>query len=350
MRWMLAPAGGCGWMVGLTLGVALTWPLDARAGDGRVPINQAKALAGGVTAGDTPGLPVTISVSGSYYLAGDLSIDENTSAIEITANDVTVDMNGFAIRGPTVCTTAPSCTPTGLGRGIDANGQEGLVVYGGTIDGVGSDGIRAGAAARIEDMSFRNIGDSSVIIGSNSFIRNTRTERVLTGALVCSTQCFAENNAVQIAGGDGIVAQSASIMRNNSIEDVVTGIDFSTGIGGVLEGNSVYVASSFGLLSSGGVLVGNTINNAGVHGIGGFIILGVGNVIQGSGSQGYQGGGLFFENTIQNNGSWGLELTDGGYGNNVLNDNNGGAETQVSGGAASNQLSSNICQVDLSCP
>ena len=75
---------------------------SAWAVDGVVLINQASALAGNVTPGDTPGFPVTISQPGSYRLAGNLTVpDANTTAIEVTATgQVTVDLNGFVISGP----------------------------------------------------------------------------------------------------------------------------------------------------------------------------------------------------------------------------------------------------------
>src|SRR5437588_2480577 len=89
--------------------------------DGVILIDQNRALAGNVTPGDAPGFPVTISVAGSYRLSGNLTVpDANTTAIEVTADSVTIDLNGFSIIGPTVCTGSPvtSCSPVGQGRGV----------------------------------------------------------------------------------------------------------------------------------------------------------------------------------------------------------------------------------------
>src|SRR6266571_8801026 len=83
--------------------------------DGEVLINQNAALAGNVTPGDTPGFPVIISVAGSYKLSGNLTVpDANTTAILITADNVTIDLNGFSIVGPSVCVGTPvtSCSPS----------------------------------------------------------------------------------------------------------------------------------------------------------------------------------------------------------------------------------------------
>jgi hypothetical protein len=102
--------------------IVVALPGTALAVDGQVLINQAKALRGGITPNDTPGFPVTISRSGSYKLSGNLALpDENTNAVEITAYDldVTLDLNGFAILGPTFCGFfGGPCTRAGTGIGI----------------------------------------------------------------------------------------------------------------------------------------------------------------------------------------------------------------------------------------
>jgi hypothetical protein len=73
----------------------------AEAVDGVVLIDQNRASAGNITPGDLPGFPVTISRPGSYRLSGNLDVaNPDTTAIEITANNVTLDLNGFTIQGP----------------------------------------------------------------------------------------------------------------------------------------------------------------------------------------------------------------------------------------------------------
>ena len=112
--------------------------------DGIVLIDQNRALAGNVTPGDAPGFPVTISVPGSYRLSGNLTVpDANTTAILVTADNVTVDLNGFSIIGPTVCVGSPvtSCSPTGSGVGVNAQSQNNVTVVNGTVRGMGGSGI-----------------------------------------------------------------------------------------------------------------------------------------------------------------------------------------------------------------
>ena len=77
----------------------------ALASDGVIEINQAKALAGGVTAGDTATFPVTISEPGSYILTSDLMT--SGPMIDITVGNVTLDLNGFTLSNSGNSTTVP---------------------------------------------------------------------------------------------------------------------------------------------------------------------------------------------------------------------------------------------------
>src|SRR5262249_44867667 len=106
------------WLASLAILGAVAAP--SYAVDGVVLINQSAALAGGVVPFDAPGFPVTIEVSGSYRLSGNLVVpDAKTTAIQILASNVTLDLNGFSITGPVQCTGFPvtSCIPFATGSG-----------------------------------------------------------------------------------------------------------------------------------------------------------------------------------------------------------------------------------------
>ena len=88
------------------------------------------ATAGAAHAGDVKLLkqpvtfPLVISASGSYRLKSNIVVpDANTTAISITADDVTLDLNGYTIKGPTVCSGEPvtGCAPGGTGKGVSSS-------------------------------------------------------------------------------------------------------------------------------------------------------------------------------------------------------------------------------------
>ena len=61
----------------------------ASASEGALEINQTCALQTGCFAGDTPGLPVTLTQPGSYRLTSNLSQAlATTNVLQISANDV----------------------------------------------------------------------------------------------------------------------------------------------------------------------------------------------------------------------------------------------------------------------
>ena len=116
---------------------AVALPGVALAVDGQVAINQARAMAGGVTPADTAGFPITISVPGSYVLTSNLAVPRGLDGIVIAANDVLLDLNGFTIQGG-----ALSFADDGKGIHAPLSGIEytGLTIRNGTIAGF-SDGI-----------------------------------------------------------------------------------------------------------------------------------------------------------------------------------------------------------------
>src|SRR5437667_4699748 len=152
------------WMNLLVLCAALALPMYAV--DGVVLINQNVALAGNVTPGDAPGFPVTISVSGSYRLSGNLTVpDADTTAILITAEDVAIDLNGFSILGSTVCSGFPtSCSPTGSGHGITGGAVKNISVFNGDIRGMGARGIFIGGTGhRIKEIRAVSNGSDGIL-------------------------------------------------------------------------------------------------------------------------------------------------------------------------------------------
>ncbi len=247
------------------------------APDGVVQIDQARALAGGVTEGDTPGFPVTISEAGSYRLTGELDVTsvgdpnpENLIAIQVSASYVEVDLNGFAILGP-VTGCPSSCTPSGgTGDGIYGTGSS-LKVRNGTISGMGYYGLRLGSTSVIENMRLRGNGGGGIDAGGYSVVRNCQvysnggtgisvdSVSVVTGNLVSS------NNSWGIFTGIGPGGYDSSIISENTVKGSA-GTGIGAGLGTNVQGNSVYGSDSYGLYTGSGCGYGNNVffsNNGG---------------------------------------------------------------------------------------
>ena len=233
-------------LFGLSILTVTLGCIPAFAVDGVVLINQSQALAGNVTPGDTPGFPVTLSQAGSYRLTGDLIVpDANTTAIRITADHVTLDLNGFAIVGPTVCTSSPAnCPPIAQGIGIQADngptadGPRGTKILNGTVRGMGSTGIFiTGAGSVVERVVVDSNGGGGVLI-AGSVIESSATRNGTFGILATIVRdCYVTDN-----------------------HDIGIQLD---GIGGVATGNIASFNGSHGILSPNGTVSGNTaVRNA----------------------------------------------------------------------------------------
>ncbi len=117
------------------------------ASDGLYQISET-CVGTGCFPGDSFDFPVTITEPGSYQLTSDLEVAGiNTTAIKVEADGVTIDLNGFEIRGPSICTYTTAggttCSAAGNGIGIDNSAGGRLTVHNGRVTGMGFTGIRA---------------------------------------------------------------------------------------------------------------------------------------------------------------------------------------------------------------
>jgi hypothetical protein len=267
----------------------------ARAADGRIQISQASVNAGG-------GFPLTISQSGaSYVLTSDLVLpDASTSGIVIDAEDVTVDLNGFAIRGPG--------TP---GSGFGVTTFYGNVVRNGSVYGVGT-GVRMGPWSRVERV--RVIGNGwGIVVGDHSQV----------------TDSLAATNGSGISAGRSAIVRRCTSRSNTThgitVEDYSAILDCAAGGNG-----GAGIRGLYGLLAR-----GNFVSDNGEDGIvvlSGGPCAAIGNVSSG------------------NTGS-GVAANLCGYTNNVLEGNTGGTiSTALPSVDLSPHGASNSCDGSTSCP
>jgi hypothetical protein len=345
-------------VIGLTVPLLLAGSVAAV--DGVIEINQEKALAGGVTAGDAAGFPVLISVRGSYRLTSDLDLTvvvdpPNTSAIEITTDDVTLDLNGFVIHGTTFCGGVPvvtSCSPTGTGMGVDATGRRNVSVSNGTIRGMGSHGFGASSPStgdsRVENVRASNNGGAGIRIGNQCLVKGNTTIRNGWMGIFAGNQCMVKNNVAEGNNNNGIQSDTGSTMIDN-VSSFNGGTGVLGNIGSTLIGNTATNNTGVGIYTAQGVISQNTATENDGDGISGTWSTVVNSTAIGNGGDGIQAqnAATVIGNTSQGNTGFGLRLgpgTPSAYTGNNVDSNTAGT---VTGGF---QIGTNGCNGNTTCP
>jgi len=209
------------------LATALLVGTSAFAVDGQVLINQSTVMAAG-------GFPYRITQPGSYKLSGNLVVPADTDGIDVYASNVTVDLNGFTISHPIICSgSGPSlsCPFTGVASGINSLGY-GTTVRNGSVTGFSYYGIvLLGRGNLVEDVhgAFNESGigvyagvvrrsTSSDSYTGISATKSTVTENVLIAnrdaGLRISGGLFGSNTLAD--NGRDIVGGAPSISQNNN--------------------------------------------------------------------------------------------------------------------------------------
>ena len=284
-------------------------------------------LAGPVRAGDVKLLkqpqsfPLIISEPGSYRLKSNIVVpDAATTAIQLDADGVTIDLNGYSISGPTVCSGTPvtSCAPSGAGSGIlGGSGGRDVTIVNGTVRGMGNDGIAVAERPRIEKVRLISNGNNGIVANGNAIVDGVVTQQNGNNGIALGTSSVVTHNTAFGNGGTGINVADWSVVTDNTAS--------FNGYGGV----SCLTSCS---------LTGNV-----VHQNGGSPAIGSGTGLDTNANSTVIG------NVATNNFVAGLALgPSSGYVNNVANDNDGGnAFQQVFGGS---QMGINVCGADTTCP
>lgn len=163
------------------------------AGDGAILLNQAIAVAGLGTS-DPPGWPIEIEEPGLYRLVGNLDqigLTSDLAAIEILADDVTLDLNGFAVLG--------GCQPGPCSLGAAS-----------LIEG------RTAARVRIFDGHLAFARATAVWLGDEARVENLGIFRSSAAAVICGASCTVEGGILVENGGGGSVGPGSLVVETIS--------------------------------------------------------------------------------------------------------------------------------------
>ena len=194
-----------------------------------VVITQAKALAGDVTPGDTPGFPVTLSRPGAYRLDTDLTVPAGRNGIHLISARVSIDMNGFSLYGWN------AAGDIRLGNhGVYSSFGVGNL-HDGVITGFKFDGLAlvgdATAYWTVRNMRIVGNGGSGVDAADSDFsqyVGNTVADNEGSG-IRCGLSCHVEGNNVSGNGFDGVYALSGSVLGNTIVDNASLGIGTDLG-------------------------------------------------------------------------------------------------------------------------
>ncbi len=177
----------------MTLSMAALAPDLAMASNGIIPINPNRL------SDTSTGFLLVINEPGSYQLTGNLNVSNaNTTAIEINADNVTIDLSGFSIQGPTHRSSHPViCTPTGNGNGVHAVLRQHIVIRNGNIQGMGNFGVY--------------LETNSSHVDKVNLVDNGGGAIVMFGGLI-------SNSVMKSNGGTGIFGIDIQV-RDNVIRD-----------------------------------------------------------------------------------------------------------------------------------
>jgi hypothetical protein len=225
--------------------------LAASGAQAQVGITQALATGSGIGTGDSPGFPVTIVNSGSYKLFSNLNPPSGVDAIDITADFVTLDLNGYTIAGYETCSIVPpnigaTCVIGSFGTGVSSTGAN-TTIKNGAINGF-STGLYLAGGADAADISKLALSQNDIAMYLSSY-----------GAILQDVQ--------EYLGTYGLVLGANAIQVHNSYVGFngVEGIQLSNGIISHLTAAS---NSSDGVnITNAAILRDSTLSNNGRHGV-----------------------------------------------------------------------------------
>ncbi len=221
-------------------------------------------------------LPYVITESGSYCLTQNLThTDRYTNAIVVDANNVTIDLGGYSLIGPTTSYNETCC-------GIFMDMHSNIEIRNGTITNFPNRGIFSdnsgdtlgSAGIRIISVRVTRTGAEGIVLWGfhhtvmNCTVTNTQLELDQGyGGITCHSLSLVTGNVVARHNIVGILTGSGCTVRGNTISECSYGIIPGDGCS-IIDNTISYVADGIRVGDTAGCLVkGNTIRECARNGI-----------------------------------------------------------------------------------
>jgi parallel beta-helix repeat protein len=187
-------------------------------------------------------LPTNITVSGSYYLTTNLTGVSGTNGITITVDNVTIDLNGFALIGV-----------AGSSNGVFATANlNNIAVRNGTLRNwtrFGAD-VRNALNSQLLDLRVSNNGGGGLHGGTAATILRCVATLNTTYGLYSFNGSVTKDSTAFSNNGDGITTTFGSTIADCSANGN-TGAGFVAGAGGNVRGCSANANTGVGISSAG---------------------------------------------------------------------------------------------------
>jgi parallel beta-helix repeat protein len=178
-------------------------------------ILNAAIVCGGEGQIDIAKLPYSISSPGSYIVVGELELAATGNhGINITSDNVTLDLNGHTIKGP-----GKAAGTTDSGIYIGASTRKGITIKNGTVrdwpdTGVNGDYARS---CTFTNLKCFNNGKHGLYASINCIITGNICSDNTQHGIYVSESCTVSNNICEDNTKDGIYASQGNTITDNNI-------------------------------------------------------------------------------------------------------------------------------------
>jgi parallel beta-helix repeat protein len=278
--WLIVGAVVAVWAVTSLVGVVQGGPMDPPGppGETTIPLNDIR--------GSTPlypeDMPYNLTHSGSYYLTGDMHVlDPGTDGITISADNVTLDLNGFALIGP------------GKGVGTDDGVHiecvvgycDGISLYNGSVREWGGNGVYG---AEVSSSLFQDLrltanggvglaaGDSNIVVRCAAYSNGGTGIASRYDNVVADSSAYAnEGNGISVSDGSTV----SNCTATSNFGDGISALD-----GGTVRDCTATFNSGDGIeVGNHTLVVANNADSSGFSGDGaGIHVTGANNRIEGN--------------------------------------------------------------------